>query len=82
MKEIQTCHYEEEVFTPLLCGNPVTTCKSCMQLCYKNTVNNLSLDLLFRWDEENWPRDVEYKLNPLSRKTDQHQISPSNINAL
>ena len=34
-------------------------------------MNNLSLDLLFRWDEENWPRDVEYKLNPLSHKTDQ-----------
>ena len=53
-----------------------------MQLCYKNTVNNLSLDLLFTWDEENWPRDVEYKLNPLSRKTDQHQISPCNINSV
>ncbi|CAH3196467.1 unnamed protein product [Porites evermanni] len=23
VKEIQTCHYEVEVFTPLLCGNPV-----------------------------------------------------------
>ncbi|KAM7448219.1 Endoplasmic reticulum lectin 1 [Porites harrisoni] len=23
VKEVQTCHYEVEVFTPLLCGNPV-----------------------------------------------------------